>query len=112
MTQPDLAKSRDGKLLAIMMPDVWDISHRGCCAVEIESLAPARLARDKNGRLKVRASLYASDAGPEGTAAATYDPDSETGIILYKRVKANAGLGHSKRNGKLQASLHATGVHP
>jgi len=42
LTQIDLARSREGRLLAIMTPDLWDAEaddfvHLGCLAVEVES---------------------------------------------------------------------------
>jgi hypothetical protein len=120
LTQIDLARSRDGRLLAIVTPDTWDAAahdfvHLGCVAVEVESADRSlRLARDATGRLKVAARVTASDAGPSGTAACTYDPASETGIILDKRIKIGAELGHARDGAKAQMyeELHSTGVHP
>ena len=120
LTQIDLARSKNGQLLAIMTPDTWDTEaddfiHRGCVAVEVDSSARSlRLARDAGGRLKVAARITASDAGAAGTAACTHDPASETGIILGKRNKVGVGLGHARDRTKAQmyGELHATGVHP
>lgn len=120
LTQIDLAKSRSGHLIAIMTPDTWDTGtddfvHRGCVAVEVDaSNQSLKLARDSGGRLKVMARIDASDAGAAGTAACTYDPASETGIVLGKRNKIGAGLGHARDRTKAQmyGELHATGVHP
>ncbi|GAB4293284.1 MAG: hypothetical protein OHK0021_21790 [Bryobacter sp.] len=120
LTQIDLAKSRDGRLLAIMTPDTWnaetdDFVHRGCVVVELDSTGQSlRLARAADGRLKVVARITASDAGAAGTAACTYDPASETGIILGKRNKVGVGLGHARDRTRAQmsAKLHATGIHP
>jgi len=118
LTQIDLARSRDGKLLAIMTPDDWsadrhDFVHKGCVAVEVESLAPARLARDVSGRLKVRAVITVSDAGPAGSAACTYDPASATGIVIGKRTKTSATMGGATgADGQLTVFPHQTRVHP
>lgn len=120
LTQIDLARSRDGRLLAIMTPDLWnteagDFVHLGCVAVEVESVDRSlRLARDVAGRLKVAAKVTASDAGAAGTAACAYDPASETGIILDKRIKIGAGLGHARdrTRARMSVELHATGLHP
>lgn len=119
LTQIDLAKDKQGRLMAIMTPDTWDkkandFVHRGCVAVEVDTSNKAlRLARSSDG-LKVRTRVNASDAGPSGTAACTYDPSSATGIILGKRNKISVGLGHANDRTKAQmyGELHATGIHP
>jgi len=120
LTQIDLARSREGRLLAIMTPDLWDAEaddfvHLGCLAVEVESAERSlRLARDAAGRLKVAAKVTASDADTSGTAACTYDPASATGIILDERIKIGAGLGHARdrTRARMSVELHATGVRP
>jgi hypothetical protein len=120
LTQIDLAVSRDGKLLAIVTPDTWDTAaddfvHQGCRAVEVDrSGRSLRLARHPDGRLKVRAKITASDAGAAGTAACTYDPASDTGIIIGKRTKTGVGLGHARdmTKAEMHGDLHASGVHP
>lgn len=120
LTQIDLVESRDGRLLAIMTPDTWnaeasDFVHHGCVAVEVEQADRSlRLARDIDGHLQIAARVTASDAGAEGTAACTYDPASETGIILGRRNKVGVGLGHARDRASAQmyGALHATGIHP
>ena len=92
VTQIELAKSSSGQLLAIMTPDDYstqyhDFIHHGCVAVEMSSINPPILARDANGKLKVLATITASDEGPVGSAACTYDPNSSTGIIITHRTK-------------------------
>jgi len=113
LTQVDLAKGRDGKLLAVVTPDTWesgDFVHHGCRVVEVETTGGTlRLARDGSGRVKVRASILASDAGSAGTAACSYEPSSETGVIMTKRIKEGGAVSHAKL---LQAALHRTGIHP
>lgn len=120
LTQIELAESRDGRLLAIMTPDTWnaeagDFVHRGCVAVEVEQANRSlRLARESDGRLRIAARITASDAGAAGTAACTYDPASDTGIILGRRNKVEVGLGHASDRARAQmhGALQATGVHP
>ena len=120
LTQVEFAKARDGALLALVTPDTWneeaqDFVHQGCRAVETERLPSGgfRLARRAAGGLKVRASVMASDAGPAGTAACSYDPASETGIVMGKRVKNGSGFNAARHGGaELSVTLHATGVHP
>lgn len=92
VTQIELAKSGGGQLLAIITPDDYsaqynDFVHHGCVAVEMSSINPPVLARDANGKLKVLATITASDEGPVGSAACTYDPSSKTGIIMTRRTK-------------------------
>lgn len=114
LTQVDLVEGRDGALLAVVTPDTWesgDFVHHGCVVVEVDTTGRSpSLARDSRGRLVVRASVTASDAGPEGTAACSCEPSSETGIVLTRRIKRGGGLGHGARS--LNASLHRTGLHP
>lgn len=115
LTQIDLALGRDGALLAIVTPDTWDeragdFVHRGCRVVAVErSGDELRLRRDAAGALDLRATVVASDAGPAGTAACTYDPASATGVVMTKRDKQQGGLQHAA---SLSASLHRTGLHP
>ena len=115
LTQIVITRGRDGSLLAIVTPDTWsagagDFVHHGCRAVALEPTGSSwRFRRRANGELDVRATVIASDAGPEGTAACTYDPASSTGIILTKRKKPGASLNRAKG---LTATLHRTGLHP
>ncbi len=108
LTQIDFARGTDGKLLLIATPDDWntvrqDYNHKGSVALEIRSLSEPSLERDRDGRLKVRAVLTASDRNELGSAAATYDPASSTGIILTKRTKTAT---------QLTVELWRTGVKP
>lgn len=122
LTQIDLATSQDGSLVAIMTPDRWseelsDFVHDGCVVVGVASIDPPRLARNASGALDLRARITASDAGPHGTAACTYDPASTTGILLGKRQKSNtAGLGggggRRGGGGGMTAFIYRTGVRP
>ena len=108
MSQTDVAVGRDGKLLLIATPDDWnaargDFNHKGCKVVEIQSLETPALARDADGKLRVRAVITASDANDLGSGASAYDPNSETGILFTKRVKTPASL---------TASIHSTFLRP
>lgn len=108
LTQIDLATARDGTLLAVVTPDTWDperkdFIHHGCRVVEVASLDPPALARDASGDPVVRATIDASDTYPLGPAACTYDPDASTGVLMTRRLKGD---------GRLIASIHATGVDP
>lgn len=113
LTQVELAKGRDGKLLAVVTPDTWesgDFIHHGCRVVEVDTTGGTlKLARDGSGHLKVRATILASDAGSAGTAACSYDPSSETGVIITKRIKEGGAVSHARL---LRATLHRTGIHP
>jgi|GEM_PF-648537 hypothetical protein len=108
LTQIDLARGADGKWLLIATPDDWhttlrDYNHKGCQALEIQSLKNPALARGADGKLRVRAIITASDSNELGSAACTYDPGSASGIVLTRRVKtAN----------ELTVSLWQTGIKP
>lgn len=108
VTQTDISKGIDGKLLLICTPDDYneilkDYNHKGCKVVEIKSLENPELERGNNGKLKVRASITASDSNELGSGASAYDPESNTGILFTKRVKTNISL---------TASIWITGVKP
>ncbi len=92
LTQVDIVRGLDGKLLMVATPDDWnstlsDYNHKGCVVAEIASLSTPALARGTNGKLKVRARVTASDANALGSAASTYDPDSSTGLLFTRRNK-------------------------
>jgi hypothetical protein len=108
LTQIDIARGRDGRLLLITSPDAWNASmnefvHFGCAVIELESINPPQMARTAAGKLKVRAFIQASDQMPLGPGACAYDPDSKTGVILTRR---------HKERGLWMASIHATSVQP
>ncbi len=97
ISQTDIAKGKDGKLLLILTPDDWnagkqDFNHKGCKVVEIKSLENPELERDNTGKLRVRVSITASDSNELGSGASAYDPESETGILFTKRVKTDVSL--------------------
>jgi len=97
LSQVDISKGIDGKLLLICSPDDWnsagnDFNHKGCKVIEIKSLETPSLERDSKGKLRIRVSITASDANDLGSAASSYDPNSETGILFTKRIKTPNNL--------------------
>ena len=97
VTQTDISKGIDGKLLLICTPDDYndtlnDYNHKGCRVVEIKSLETPKLERDCQGNLKVRVSISASDSNELGSGASAYDPSSVTGILFTKRIKTSTNL--------------------
>lgn len=107
LTQPDLVRSRDGSLLLLVTPKRLGaaVEHRGCRALELESLEPPRLARLPFGRPVVRADIRSSDSNGLGPGLCAYDPASATGILF---VRTEVDLTRPD----IVFRLHATGVHP
>lgn len=108
LSQTDIVKSRDGKLLMVASPDDWiatenDYNHKGCKVVEVKSISNPALERGTDGKLKVRAFISASDANALGSAASTYDPGSNTGILFTRRNKTSSSF---------TINIWQTGVHP
>lgn len=108
LTQTDIARGVDGKLLLVASPDVWnaalkDYNHKGCVVLEIQSMSTPRLARDANGKLVARALIGASDSNELGSAACSYDPNSSSGILFTRRVKTSS---------ELTVSIWMTGLRP
>ena len=92
ISQVELTKGTDGKLLLVCSPDDWnasktDFNHKGCKVLEVKSLQNPSLERGTDGKLKVRTIITASDANDLGSAASSYDPSSVTGILFTKRIK-------------------------
>ncbi|MEI6305589.1 MAG: hypothetical protein WCP33_02090 [Deltaproteobacteria bacterium] len=97
LTQVDIAKGMDGKLLMIATPDDWnttysDYNHKGCVVVEIASLSSPALARGADGKLKLRSRVTASDANSLGSGASAYDPASNTGLLFTRRNKTSTNF--------------------
>jgi hypothetical protein len=89
LEQTELDVARDGLLIAIFSPSKPSsplATHYGCKVVEVASIDPPALVRDAAGQPNVLASVTASDVGPYGPAACTYDPASSTGVVLARRV--------------------------
>jgi hypothetical protein len=108
LTQVDLVRGRNGRLLALLTPNRWDPDlgadlHDGCRVVEVAGLDPPVLARTPRGALRVRVSITASDLDTYGPAASGYDPASSTGIVFVRREWSAADMVWS---------LHRTGLHP
>ena len=79
--------------------------HKGCRALELESLDPPRLGRDGAGKPIVRADVRSSDSSGLGPGLCSYDPASSTGI-LFVRTEIDLALP------EIVFRLHATGIHP
>ncbi len=107
LTQADVARSRDGSLLLLVTPKRLRPRerHLGCRALELESLDPPRLRRDRAGRPVVRADLRSSDSSGLGPGLCAYDPASSTGV-LFVRTEIDPSAP------SIVFRLHATGVHP
>ena len=107
LTQPDVARARDGSLVLLVTPKRLSPRerHRGCRAVELESLDPPRLRRDASGRPVVRADIRSSDSTGLGPGLCAYDPASSTGI-LFVRTEIDLTVPD------IVFRLHATGIHP
>jgi len=99
--QPEVTHASDGRLLLIVTPAVIDNSVQvqtrglGCAVLEMDSIDPPRIKRDKNKKPVIRAVIDNPDY-----CACTYDPYSATGI-----------LGHRQRQGTYY-TIHATGLRP
>jgi hypothetical protein len=108
LTQVDIVKDGAGQWLAVVTPEDWSIAeddfiHYGCRVVEIENMSAPFFSRDQSGDLKVRAIITASDQDRIGPAACSYDPYSDTGIVIGRRYKIP---------GFMSIFLHITGLHP
>ncbi len=107
LTQPEVTTSRDGSLLLLVTPKRLTPRelHKGCRALELESLDPPRLRRNAAGKPIVRADIRSSDSTGLGPGLCSYDPASSTGI-LFVRTEIDLTLP------EVVFRLHATGVHP
>jgi len=118
LTQIELAHARDGKLLALLTPEAWDleaakrsgssdafygIKHYGCAVLEVASLEKPALARNPDGTLLKRAWIHSSAQSDNGPGAAAYDPASATGILFTLREFGADSLSWT---------LHPTRLHP
>ena len=112
LTQPDLVVSRDGTVLLLATPKRLgaDPEHQGCVVFAFADVAAGRLQRERDRRLITRA-LLTADGNGLGPGLCTYDPHSETGILLViTTVRPNDPLDHRIKN--VEFSLRQTGVHP
>lgn len=107
LTQADLARGRDGSLLLLVTPNLVHSTterHLGCVVLAAVSLDPPRLMRDASGAPTVRARISSSDSMQNGPGACAYDPSSETGVLIVRRV-FSPSMG-------VVFSIHSTGVRP
>ena len=107
LNQLDIVRDWSGQWLAVVTPEDWsatedDFIHYGCRVVAIENMMSPFFSRDGLGNLKVRAVITASDQDRIGPAACSYDPDSETGILIGRRYKSP---------GFMSIFIHTTGIH-
>src|SRR5262249_52372487 len=92
----DLVRKSDGTLLTVISPadktSSGDI-HYGCRVLQTTSLEPPALARDGSGNLIVLAKATASDlpSGPQDRCV--YEPSSNTGLLLGRRLINDPTLG-------------------
>lgn len=103
--QADLAFSKEnGKVLLVLTPvnNEHENILRGCVVFGVEDLTKAKILRDKNNN-PVVLSRIESDSDFLGSGTCTYDPDSETGIIIVRMKQGDPDL---------RISMHETGVHP
>ncbi len=109
LTQPSLARSRDGRVLLLATPADYESEERhfGCVAFEVEDLARARMVRGPDGALRSRARITAPYQGHLGPGLCAYDPASETGVLITL-MRTDASLDPLD----IRLALHATGVHP
>lgn len=108
LTQIDISRGMQGKLLLIASPDDWneaagDYNHKGCVALEIASLEKPSLKKNVDGRLVLHARIWDSRANELGSAACSYVPGSVTGILFTRR---------NKTQNELTASLWQTYLNP
>lgn len=122
LTQIEIARGNDGKLLAFLTPESWHprdarrfgdviggIHHHGCVVLEIADLKKPSLKRGEDGRLIRRAWLHSSKSPEHGPAAVGYDPACSTGILYTLRKFTPASLTSQKN---MSWSLHPTRFHP
>ena len=108
LEQADLATSRTGDILLLLTPinSGEDPEHQGCVVFEVEDLARAEIARDRDGMAIPRAILTAEGNGL-GPGLCTYDPNSETGVLMVVPTFDVRPDGLD-----IVFSLRATAVHP
>lgn len=108
LEQADISFSHDGAILLIITPilDNADPQHQGCIVYEIDDLSTAHVKRDADNHPIPRA-IITADGNGLGPGLCTYDPASETGIML---VITSVDLVSNPPD--IIFSLRATGIHP
>ncbi|MBT8143755.1 MAG: glycoside hydrolase [Gammaproteobacteria bacterium] len=106
ITQPDLSVSRDGTILLTITPKNLgaDPQHQGCVVLAVEDITGGRVARDSNNQ-PVRRAVITADGNGLGPGLCTYDPTSNSGVMLVITTVADSPLD-------IEFSLRATGIHP
>jgi hypothetical protein len=104
--QADLSFARDGGIVLIATPILSgsEPEHLGCIAYEVTDLANAEIARDMAGDAIPIATITADDQ-IVGPGACTYDPASETGILMHVHEVTLDPYD-------VEFNVRATGVHP
>ncbi len=106
----DFATKSDGTLLAIVTPtdqvSTGLVTH-GCRVLAVASLSPPAMAAGSTNGFSELAAVTTSDlSGASGGQACTYEPTSNTGIVVFRYADMSAGT-----TGVL-ATLNATGLSP
>ncbi|MEX0684296.1 MAG: sialidase family protein [Dehalococcoidia bacterium] len=104
--QGDIAYTQDGGIILIVTPIVsgGTPEHHGCVVFEISDLASAEVYRDASGDA-VPLALISGDDPTFGPGACTYDPASETGILMHVHDYTASPFA-------MEFSVRETGVHP
>jgi hypothetical protein len=104
--QADLAYARDGGLLLTVTPidNGGSPEHLGCYVFEVTNLPSAQVLRDGGGTPVPLAHITGDDP-VIGPGACTYDPASETGMLMHVHE-------HTPSPFDMQFTVRATGVHP
>jgi len=104
--QADISIARDGSIIMIVTPIILgdDPSHQGCVVYEFENFATGELKRNNSGVALAR-NIITADGNGLGPGLCTYDPASDSGILLVITTFTNNFTD-------IEFSLRATGVHP
>ena len=108
LEQANLSFSRNGDIILIVTPilDQADPKHRGCIVYTVADITTATVERDTVGH-PVPRYILTSDGNGLGPGLCTYDPQSETGIMLVITA-----FDLASEPPDILFSLRATGVHP
>ncbi|MCH7809463.1 MAG: exo-alpha-sialidase, partial [Chloroflexi bacterium] len=104
--QADIFYGRDGSVLLVATPIVTDgvPEHLGCVVFEITDIAAAEVGRDAAGNA-VQLAWITADDPIFGPGACTYDPQSETGVLMHVHDYVEDPFD-------MEFTVRATGVHP
>lgn len=104
--QADIVYGRDGSVLLIATPIVSGgvPEHLGCVVFEITDIGAAEVGRDAAGHAVQLARITADDP-IIGPGACTYDPESETGVLMHVHDFVEDPFD-------MEFTVRATGVHP